>query len=75
MCIRDRGLCDVMTSDEDPGNPTLTLTIEPRTLDLQRPAVVRLTPEDRRAIYPGDTGFDLLQSGVERQYTFGRAEG
>ncbi len=68
------GLCDVLSSDEDPANPTLTLTVEPRTLDLQRPAVVRLTPEDRRALYPTETGFDLLQAGIETEFVFGRAE-
>lgn len=67
------GLCDVMSSDEDPANPTITLTVEPRTLDLQRPSVVRLTPEDRRALYPTETGFDMLQAGVETEFVFGKA--
>lgn len=69
------GLCDLMTSDEDPASPTVTMTVEPRTLDLQRPAVVRLTPEDRRSIYPAETGFDLLQAGVETEFVFGKATG
>lgn len=67
-----RGSGELVTIRTAPDSASIRLTAEPRTLDFRRPRAVRLTKGGFGAIHFGETGFDLLASGVERTLEFGR---
>lgn len=66
------GLADTLETDDDPGNPTVTLACEPRELDLGRPRPFRYTPEDQKSRHPGDRFFDLVQEIQTREPVWGK---
>ncbi|WP_108259347.1 hypothetical protein [Mangrovicoccus ximenensis] len=56
------GVCDNISNNNDPQNPVITLSLEPRALDLKRPRPFRYLPQDQRTRYAGDAFFDMVQS-------------
>ena len=52
------GYLDVAEDSELPGAAVLTITAENRLIDLERPRLRTYTPEDQKALYPGDSFFD-----------------
>jgi hypothetical protein len=65
------GRMDVMTINEDAESCTISLTAESRLIDLERPRVRRYTSEDQKALYPGDLGFDFVNSLQEATIRWG----
>lgn len=65
------GRMDVMSISEDGESCTITLTAESRLIDLERPRVRRWTSEDQKALYPGDLGFDFVNSLQEAEIKWG----
>lgn len=65
------GLADSMPDNGDPSNPRLTLSVEPRALDLQTPRPFYYTPEDQYARYSGDRIFDMVQDLMTEELTLG----
>jgi hypothetical protein len=66
------GLADDMDSDDNPERPRVTLTCEPRSLDLSRPRPFKYLPEDQKQRFAGDTFFDMVQPLQNREDTWGR---
>lgn len=66
------GLADDMESNDDPKNPTVTLSCEQRAFDLSRPRPFKYLPEDQKKRFPGDTFFDLVSAIQNREDTWGR---
>lgn len=51
---------------------TISLSVENRLVDLDRPRVRRYTDADQQAEFPGDKGFEFVASIVEKELTWGR---
>jgi hypothetical protein len=50
----------------------VSLSVENRLVDLDRPRVRRYTDADQQDEYPGDRGFEFVASLVEKEITWGR---
>lgn len=64
---RFRGYLDVAEDSELPGAAVLRLTMESRMIDLEVARKRTYTPEDQKAVYPGDTFFDEVASLQNRE--------
>ncbi|MBI2235347.1 MAG: hypothetical protein HYU60_00045 [Magnetospirillum sp.] len=67
------GLTDVPEIDENPDNPTISISAENRLVDLERPRERRYTPEDQKLDDPTDKGFDFVAGLQDREVIFGRS--
>ncbi|WP_172332604.1 hypothetical protein [Mangrovicoccus sp. HB161399] len=56
------GIADNISNNNDPSNPVITMSLEPRALDLQRVRPFRYLPQDQRTRYANDAFFDMVQS-------------
>lgn len=65
------GRMDVPTIVDDGPTVTISLTVENRSFDLQRPREYRYTHEDQQTLYPGDMGFQFVQS-IQQSEVWGR---
>lgn len=65
------GRMDVMTIEEQGETCSINLTAENRLIDLERPRVRRYTSEDQKSLYPGDKGFDFVNSLQETEIQWG----
>lgn len=65
------GLTDIPTIDDGGDTVTISITAENRLIDLERARVRRFTPEDQKAQYPGDKGFDFVASIQEAEISWG----
>lgn len=65
------GRMDIMTDHDTGDTLTMQLTAESRLIDLKRPRVHRWTSEDQKAMYPGDTCFDSLNSLQDKKILWG----
>lgn len=54
------GRMDVMTIDEGSETATITLKVENRLVDLERPKLRKYTAEDQKDEFPGDLGLDFV---------------
>jgi len=54
------GRMDVMTIDDSGSTATVSLSVESRLIDLERPRLRRYTPEDQKTNFPEDTGMDFV---------------
>lgn len=50
---------------------TITLSVESRLADWQRPRTRRYTDRDQQAEYPGDLGFEFVPATTEKEITWG----
>jgi len=60
LIVTFAGVCEQPEIDTNPANPTITVTVESRTLLLSRANPFRYTPESQALYYSGDTGFDFV---------------
>lgn len=67
------GFTDVPTLEDGADTCTVSISVESRLIDLERPRVRRYTPEDQHIDYPGDKGFDFVASLQSKEFKFGRA--
>lgn len=65
------GRMDVMTIEEMGETCNVSLTAENRLIDLERPRVRRYTSEDQKSLFPGDKGFDFVNSLQEAEIQWG----
>jgi len=61
------GYLDVVTDVEVPGAALLRVTAENRLIDLERPRKRTYTPEDQKAVHPGDSFFDEVAALQNRE--------
>lgn len=66
------GLMDVMTIEEDGTTARISLTIESKLVNLQRPNIRRYTSESHKQFYPGDSFFDYVEDLQDRDIPWGR---
>lgn len=67
-----RGRMDVMSISEGAEEATISLTIENRLIDLERPRSSRYTSEDQKARYPNDLGLDYVADLQDKQILWGK---
>ena len=65
------GTVDVPTFDIGVETMSITLTLENKMLDLQRPRMRRYTSADQRLLYPTDIGFSWVESLNDLNLRFG----
>jgi len=65
------GRMDVMTITENGDTSDVSLTAESRLIDLERPRIRRNTTEDQKSLYPGDKGFEFVNSLQEAVLEWG----
>lgn len=69
------GLADQMPIEDDPSNPLIALSVEPRTVDFRRARPVRWTAQDHLRRFPtaGDlNGFHLAGASEARSLPWGK---
>lgn len=68
------GRLDVMNILESGDSATITVSIENRLIDLNRPRIRRYTSEDQKGLFPGDLGFDYVNDLQDRPIDWGKSE-
>lgn len=66
------GYIDQMNVDEGPNNSQITVAVENRLIDLQRPRTKRYTDASQKARFPGDNGFEFVESMQDKKFAWGR---
>jgi len=66
------GYMDTMSPNDDGQTSSITVTIESKLVDLQRPRIRRYTKESQKALHAGDTFFDFTADLADRQVPWGR---
>jgi len=66
------GYIDQMNVDEGPDNSQITVAVENRLIDLQRPRTKRYTDASQKARFPGDNGFEFVESMQDKKFAWGR---
>ncbi len=63
---------DQMTIEEGPESSIIQLSIENVLVDLERPRVLRYTNNDQQSRFPGDRGFEFVETIQNREVFWGR---
>lgn len=66
------GYLDKMDIDEQAETSVIAVTIENKLIDLERVRVYNYTSATQKAEYPGDKGFDFVDSLQGKTYNWGR---
>jgi len=61
------GRLDQMNWTDEGDTATIVVTAESRLIDLENPRERRLTPEDQKQLYPGDTSLDRVPALQNRE--------
>jgi hypothetical protein len=72
MAILFTGTMDRMDIEEGPETSTISLAVENRLLDLERIRVRRFTNSDQQSRFPGDRGFEFVETIQDREIFWGR---
>lgn len=68
---RFTGRADVMALSDDGQTATITLSVESRLIDLQRPRSRRYTHDDQQIYYPADLGLQYVADLQDKEFTWG----
>lgn len=66
------GFMDVMTIEDSGDTSTISLTVESKLVQLERPKIRRYTHESQQARYPGDTFFSFVADLQDKEVVWGR---
>lgn len=66
------GYIDQMNVDEGPDSSQITVAVENRLIDLQRPRVRRYTDASQKVRFPDDNGFQFVESLQQKKFAWGR---
>jgi hypothetical protein len=66
---------DQMNIEETADTCTVSLTIENKLVDLERPRVARFTSSYQKSVYSGDKGFDFVEDLQDKEIVWGRVIG
>jgi hypothetical protein len=69
------GTMDQLNIEEGPETSVVQVAIENRLLDLERPRVRRYTNNDQQSRFPGDKGFEFVETVQDREIFWGRQPG
>jgi len=72
MAIVFVGTMDRMDIEEGAETSVISLAVENRLLDLERARVRRYTNNDQRSRFPGDRGFEFVETIQDREIFWGR---
>lgn len=67
-----KGRMSNMTINDNPSGSTITLEVENRLVDLERPSNIRYTKESQKAIDSTDTCFNRVQNLQDQEIVWGR---
>lgn len=65
------GRIDTMQVQEQQESATISLSVESRMIDLEKPRVRRYTPQDQSLNFTGDKGFDFVTTLQEAEIAWG----
>jgi len=66
------GYMDKMDIEETPDNSTITLALENKLIDLEKPRPPRFTSSYQKSIYPDDLGLDFVESLQQKELFWGK---
>lgn len=66
------GYMDQMNIEESPDGSIVTLTIENKLIDLERPRTARFTSAYQKSRFPNDKGFDFVEDLQDKELFWGR---
>lgn len=66
------GYMDQMNIEESEGGSTVTLTIENKLIDLERPRTARFTSSWQKYIFPNDLGLDFVEDLQDKEIFWGK---
>lgn len=66
------GYMDQMNIEESPDGSIVTLTIENKLIDLERPRTARFTSAYQKSRFPNDKGFDFVEDLQDKEIFWGR---
>jgi len=69
------GYMDQMNIEETADTCTISLTLENKLVDLERPRVARFTSSYQKSVYSGDRGFDFVEDLQDKEIVWGRVVG
>ena len=69
------GYMDEMNIDEGPETSSIEVKVENKLIDLERARVRRFTSGYQKSKYPGDKGFDFVESIQDKEVVWGRKAG
>jgi len=69
------GYMDQMSISEDADQTTISLTVENKLIDLERPRIARFTSAYQKSVYPGDLGLDFVEDLQDKEIIWGRSVG
>jgi hypothetical protein len=67
------GYMDQMNIDEGPETSTVTLAVESKLIDLERPRIIRYTSASQKSRHAGDLAFDFIPDLQDRPLGWGRS--
>lgn len=67
------GYLDQMNINESSSTCVISVTIESKLIDLERPRTFRFNSASQKAMYPGDLGMDFVEDLQDKQFTWGRS--
>ncbi len=67
------GYMDQMNIDEGPETSTVTVAVESKLIDLERPRIARYTSASQKSRHAGDLAFDFVPDLQDRPLAWGRA--
>ena len=67
------GYMDQMNIDESPDTATISLSLESKLLDLDKPVIRRYNNESQKALFPNDKAFEFLNDLQGKDLSWGRA--
>lgn len=67
------GYVDQMIVSDGPDSSTITVTVENKLIDLERPRSRRYTHADQQLRYPGDRGLEFVESLQTKEIFWGKA--
>jgi len=68
-----KGKMDAPVLDEGADTATITISIESRLIDLERPRVRRYTDQDQKQLFPGDRGLEYVASLQDKNIVWGKS--
>lgn len=66
------GYMDQMSVDEGAETATISLAVESRLIDLERPRARRYTDENQKSRFPNDLGFQYVNDLQNKKFAWGR---
>lgn len=66
------GYIDQMNIDEGPETSSISVYVESRLIDLQRPRERRYTSESQKSRFPNDRGFEFVEDLQAKKFQWGR---